>query len=219
FGVLHVPNWLTEYRQLMEHAGLYFRAHRAEDDCNASIHVLATPFADDGSLAMRHLLDLGHRCIGYINGPVHYYASALRLEGYCEELALAGIDYDPALVERGDWALESGYAAMQRLLSKRPQLTALFAGNDLMAAGAIYALQDAGIEVPREVAVVGYDDREISRTVRPRLSTVTLPCYEMGQAAAQMLLYRMEGRTDIEEEANVRGCLLVRESCGAVAPG
>jgi len=170
-------------------------------------------------LAVRHLLDLGHRCIGYINGPVQYYASALRLEGYCAELALAGIDYDPGLVECGDWTLESGYAAMQRLWSKRPQLTALFAGNDLMAAGAVYALQDAGIEVPREVAVVGYDDREISRTVRPRLSTVTLPCYEMGQAAAQMLLYRMEGRTEIEEEAYVRGELLVRESCGAAALG
>ena len=169
-------------------------------------------------LAMQHLISLGHRRIGYINGPEHYYASALRLEGYREELTSAGIAFDPALVERGDWELESGYAAMQRLLDARPRLTALFAGNDLMAAGAIYALQDAGLRVPEDVAVVGYDDRAISRTFRPRLTTVTLPCYEMGQAAGQMLLDRMEGKAGIAEEVQVRGALLVRESCGAAAP-
>lgn len=166
-------------------------------------------------LAMRHLIGLGHRRIGYINGPEHYYASALRLAGYREELESAGIAFDPTLVARGDWGLESGYTAMQYLLQAQPRLTALFAGNDLMAAGAIYALQDAGLRVPEDVAVVGYDDREISRTFRPRLTTVTLPCYEMGQAAAQMLLDRMEGKEEIPAEVQVRGCLLVRESCGA----
>jgi LacI family transcriptional regulator len=166
-------------------------------------------------LAMRHLFSLGHRRIGYINGPEQYYASALRLEGYRAELAGAGLEFDAALVARGDWELESGYAAMQRLLEARPRLTALFAGNDLMAAGAIYALQDAGLRVPHDVAVVGYDDREISRTFRPRLTTVTLPCYALGQAAAQMLLDRMAGKLEVSEEVQVRGCLLVRESCGA----
>lgn len=166
-------------------------------------------------LAMDHLIRLGHRRIGYINGPAHYYASALRLEGYREELAGAGIEFDPALVARGDWELQSGYVGMQQLLQAQPRLTALFAGNDLMAAGAIYALHEAGLRAPADVAVVGYDDREISRTFRPRLTTVTLPCYEMGQAAAQMLLDRMEGKSDIAEEVQVRGHLLVRESCGA----
>jgi len=166
-------------------------------------------------LVMTHLISLGHRRIGYINGPEHYYASALRLAGYREELEHAGIAFDPTLVARGDWGLESGYVAMQRLLEVQPRLTALFAGNDLMAAGAIYALQDAGLRVPEDVAVVGYDDREISRTFRPRLTTVTLPCYEMGQAAAQMLLDRMAGKSEIADEVQVRGSLLVRESCGA----
>ena len=75
-------------------------------------------------LAMRHLLSLGHRRIGYINGPEQYYASALRLEGYRKEVADAGLEFDPALVARGDWELESGYAAMQRLLEARPHPTA-----------------------------------------------------------------------------------------------
>lgn len=166
-------------------------------------------------LVMQHLFALGHRRIGYINGPARYYASALRLAGYREELEGAGIPFDPALVERGDWELESGYRAMQRLLTVQPRMTALFAGNDLMAVGAIYALQDAGLRVPEDVAVVGYDDREISRTFRPQLTTVTLPCREMGQAAARMLLDRMEGKAQIAAEVQVRGCLLVRQSCGA----
>lgn len=167
-------------------------------------------------LATSHLVELGHQRIGYINGPEHYYASALRLDGYRDELAMAGIEFDPALVERGDWGLESGYIAMQRLLVLKPRMTALFAGNDLMAAGAIYALQDAGLRVPEDVAVVGYDDREISRTFRPRLTTVTLPCYEMGEAAAQMLLDSMAEKRETAAEVQVRGRLVVRESCGTI---
>ncbi len=166
-------------------------------------------------LAMTHLIRLGHKRIAYINGPTHYYASALRLNGYREELEEAGLPFDSRLVACGDWSLESGYTAMQQLLEVRPRFTALFAGNDLMAVGAIYALQDAGLRVPDDVAVVGYDNREISYTFRPKLTTVTLPCYEMGQAAAQMLLDRMHGKNEVAEEIKVRGSLLIRESCGA----
>lgn len=167
-------------------------------------------------LATSHLLRLGHRRIGYINGPEHYYASEVRLQGYQAVLAGAGIAYDPDLVARGDWAVDGGYAAACRLLRSEPRMTALFAGNDLMAAGAIYALRDAGLHVPEDVAVVGYDDREISRIFRPALTTVTLPCYEMGQASAQMLLDRMAGRSEIGEEVKVSGHLIVRQSCGSI---
>lgn len=166
-------------------------------------------------LATAHLVKLGHHRIGYINGPEHFYASEVRLQGYQAELAKAGIPYDPALVSRGNWDVDGGYAAARQLLDAQPRLTALFAGNDLMAAGAIYALRDAGLRVPEDVAVVGYDDREISRIFRPALTTVTLPCYEMGQASGQMLLDRMAGRSDAGEEVKVRGHLILRQSCGA----
>jgi len=166
-------------------------------------------------LATAHLIRAGHRRIGYINGPEHFYASEVRLQGYQFELAKAGIPYDPDLVARGDWQVDGGYAAARQLLHAVPRLTALFAGNDLMAAGAIYALRDAGLHVPQDVAVVGYDDREISRIFRPALTTVTLPCYEMGEASAHMLLERMAGGSDAGEEVKVRGQLIVRQSCGA----
>jgi LacI family transcriptional regulator len=93
--------------------------------------------------------------------------------------------------------------------------TAIFAGNDLMALGAIYGLQEMGIRVPQDVAVMGYDNRELTGYVRPAISTVTMPCYEMGQAAARMILGLVRGETDHYPPVEVQGKLIVRESCGA----
>ncbi len=166
-------------------------------------------------LAVQHLLSLGHRRIGYINGPIEFYASADRLAGYCLELAEHGIAYDEALVTRGDWQVQSGYAAALELLAVCPRPTAIFAGNDLMAAGAMYAIFDAGLHVPQDVAVVGYDNREIARIFRPSLTTVVLPLYGMGEASAQMLLDLLAGREEPQAEVKIRGRLIIRESCGA----
>ena len=165
-------------------------------------------------LATGHLVRLGHRRIGYINGPEQYYASADRLRGYQEELAAAGMAFDPNLVTRGDWQVESGYWAGRQLLAATPRPTAIFAGNDLMAAGAMYALFDAGLRVPQDIAIVGYDNQEIARIFRPSMTTVTLPLYEMGQTSAQMLLSLMRGQPKTQEEVKIRGHLIVRESCG-----
>ncbi|MBK8046866.1 MAG: LacI family DNA-binding transcriptional regulator [Anaerolineales bacterium] len=166
-------------------------------------------------LATQHLLNLGHRRIGYINGPEQFWASADRLRGYRETLAAQGIEYDPALVARGDWQVASGYAGANQILQANPRLTALFAGNDLMAAGAMYALFDAGLRVPDDVAVVGYDNREIARIFRPSMTTITLPLHEMGQAAAQVLLALLGGEEPPACEIKIQGRLMVRESCGA----
>jgi LacI family transcriptional regulator len=166
-------------------------------------------------LAVSHLIKLGHRRIGYINGPVQFYASADRLRGYCEELAVNGILFDPALVTRGDWQVESGYAAAAELLTIQPRPTAIFAGNDLMAAGAMYAIFDAGLRVPQDIAVVGYDNREFARIFRPSLTTISLPLYGMGHASAQILLDLLAGKDEPHEEIKIRGRLIIRESCGA----
>jgi DNA-binding LacI/PurR family transcriptional regulator len=166
-------------------------------------------------LATGHLLGLGHRRIGYINGPVEFYASADRLQGYQDELIAHGIACDRALVARGDWQVASGYAAMVELLAANPPPTAVFAGNDLMAAGAMYAIFDAGLQVPQDVAVVGYDNREIARIFRPSMTTVVLPLYGMGQASAQILLDLLAGKQEPQGEIKIRGRLIIRESCGA----
>ncbi len=166
-------------------------------------------------MAVRHLIELGHRRIGYINGPENYYASAERLSGYQLELEAAHLPFYPELIARGDWEVSSGYEGAKQILSVPERPTAIFAANDLMAVGAIYAIRDSGLRTPENIAIVGYDDREIAGIFRPSLTTVTLPCYEMGQASAAMLLDRLNAQTENKEEVKIRGRLIVRQSCGA----
>jgi LacI family transcriptional regulator len=167
------------------------------------------------SLAVRHMIALGHRRIAYINGPESWHTSKKRLAGYREELAANQIEFDPALVQPGDWEFEGGYQAAQNLLDLDRPPTAIFSANDLMALGVIYAVQDAGLNVPNDVAVVGYDNRDFTRIFRPRITTVSLPVYEMGRAAAELLLNQIaEGRED-SDEIKIQGQIFIRETCGA----
>jgi LacI family transcriptional regulator len=213
-GIIFAETWHRSANELLELSHKpYVFVHRQF----ASEHPYSvTPDEVYGArVATGHLISLGHRRIGYINGPAEYYASADRLHGYAEELAANGIVLDPQLVRRGDWQVQSGYAAAGELLSVQSQPTAIFAGNDLMAAGAMYAIFDAGLRVPQDVAVVGYDNREIARIFRPSMTTVTLPLYAMGQASAQILLDLLAGKPEPQAEIKIRGRLIIRESCGA----
>ena len=167
------------------------------------------------SLAVRHLIALGHKRIAFISGPQEWHSSNKRLEGYKSELAVAGIEFEPALVQPGDWEYEGGYQAARALLGLPQRPTAIFSANDLMALGAIRAIQDAGAKVPNDIAVVGYDNRDFAKIVRPRLTTVSMPVYEMGRAAAELLLKQItDGRED-RDEIKIKGQLFVRDTCGA----
>jgi LacI family transcriptional regulator len=169
------------------------------------------------ALVIRHLVGLGHRRIAYINGPESWHNAQKRFTGYREELAAHGLAYDPALYQPGDWEIEGGYRAAQNLLDLAQPPTAIFAANDLMALGAIYAIQDRGLRVPENVAVAGYDNRNFTKIMRPRMTTVSMPVYEMGRAAAGLLLKQItKGRQD-EQEIKIMGELFIRETCGAPA--
>jgi DNA-binding LacI/PurR family transcriptional regulator len=166
-------------------------------------------------LAVRHLIGLGHCRIAYINGPENWHNSQTRHLGYQDELESHNLLPDPDLVQPGDWELESGYQATQNLLSLDEPPSAIFAANDLMALGAVYAVQDAGLDVPGDMAVVGYDNRNFTKIVRPKLTTVVMPMYEMGRVASGALLEQIaDGREEIEE-IKVRGELIIRDTCGA----
>lgn len=168
-------------------------------------------------LAVEHLAHLGHRRIAFINGPKGWYASDNRLRGYQATLAQLGIAFDPEIVLEGDWDVPGGSLATRKLLSLPQPPTAIFAANDFMALGAIYALRESGLRVPEDIAIVGYDDREICRLAQPTITTVAMPCYEMGQAVAELLLSRIE-KEDSKEFIKVQGKLIVRESCGTPGP-
>lgn len=172
------------------------------------------------TLAVDHLIGLGHRRIALISGPATWHNARARFDGYCATLAAHGIPVDAGLISYGDWEKESGHAAAAALLAASPRPTAIFAANDLMALGAVYAAQDAGLRVPGDVAVVGYDNRHFARIVRPALTTVSMPMYEMGQIAAGLLAQQIgegAGKADRAAEVKVKGRLFVRETCGGGA--
>ncbi|HSV86692.1 MAG TPA: LacI family DNA-binding transcriptional regulator [Levilinea sp.] len=167
------------------------------------------------TLAVHHLVALGHKRIAYINGPERWHNSQKRFAGYRTGLATNHIALDRELIQPGDWEFEGGYKAAQHLfkLSQRP--TAIFAANDLMALGVVHAAQDLGLRTPQDIAVVGYDNRDFTKIVRPRLTTVSMPVYEMGWAAAELLLQQILNYQGDEDEVKIQGRIIIRETCGA----
>jgi len=143
---------------------------------------------DGGAAAARHLLEHGHRHIGFINGEPWMRASADRLHGFRRALQAHGVAFDENLVRNGDWLPLTGYQLALELLRARPRPTALFCANDLMALGALEAAAELGLDVPGALSIMGYDDQELARYTHPPLSTLVLPNYEMGRKAAATLI-------------------------------
>jgi LacI family transcriptional regulator len=143
--------------------------------------------------ATRHLLELGHRRIAHVMGIPSHEHSAERLAGYRQALAEAGVRYDPALVVTGDFEETSGYEALQALFRRRLRFSAVFAGNDQMAYGALLALYRRGLRVPQDVSVVGFDDQRGASFTTPPLTTVRQPAAQMGRAAAEGALRVLRG--------------------------
>jgi DNA-binding LacI/PurR family transcriptional regulator len=215
-GIIFVEySHLAVNKALQESKKPYVFVHRL---FGASVQNSVVPDDHYGAtLAVRHLASLGHKRIAYINGPEGWHTAQQRLAGYKDELAAQGIEFDPALAQPGDWEYEGGYAAAQTLLALDNLPTAIFAANDTMALGAITAIQEAGLSVPGDIAVVGYDNREFARIVRPRITTVSMPVYEMGRTAAELLLKQIEETRQDMPEIKIKGQLVVRETCGADA--
>jgi DNA-binding LacI/PurR family transcriptional regulator len=135
-----------------------------------------------------HLIDGGRRTIGTISGPTDMTVGVDRLTGYRHALEAAGLAPDGALEATGDFTQEGGAAAMGRLLEARPDLDAVFAASDLMAAGAIGAIKAVRRRIPEDVAIVGFDDSSIAPTSEPPLTSVRQPIEEMGREMVRLLL-------------------------------
>lgn len=134
-----------------------------------------------GQGSTRHLIELGHRRIACITGEPWMQAAQDRLKGYRRALATADIPFQPELVIEGDWSASAGYAATMKLLQLKERPTAIFCQNDRTAIGCYEALKEAGLSIPEDISVVGYDDEEISRHLHPQLTTSILPHRAMGQ--------------------------------------
>ena len=138
-----------------------------------------------------HLVSLGHRRIAHILGDPEHGAGIWRLAGYRDGLERAGLKEDPAYMVQGRFSFESGVAAMRQLLALPQRPTAIFAADDDMAVGAIWAAAEAGVSIPRDMSICGFDDTTIATQVWPPLTTIHQPVREMGRRATQELLLRV----------------------------
>ncbi|MET7284391.1 LacI family DNA-binding transcriptional regulator [Streptomyces sp. NPDC005573] len=148
-----------------------------------------------GRSAVRHLVGRGRRRIAHITGRLDVYGAGRRVDGYRDALREAGLPADELLLEPGDFTEEGGHRAMTVLLARRPDLDAVFAGSDVMAAGARKALREAGRRVPQDVALIGYDDSVVARHMDPPLTSVRQPIQEMGREMLRLLLADIAART------------------------
>lgn len=173
----------------------------------------------DGAFAMvRHLIGLGHRRIATIRGPAGNVDAEERLRGYREAIRKARLGPTADLEFSGDFTESAGYDAAARILASDPRPTAVFAANDNLAIGLISALRDAGVRVPEEIAVCGFDDIAIARFVSPPLSTVRVDAYGLGQRAIEQWLGSAGGRKAAPASCTVLPTKLVlRGSSGAPA--
>ena len=165
--------------------------------------------------AVQHLIRFGHRQIAMINGYDEAAVSRDRLTGYIVALQQAGIPYDPTLVADGRFSEEGGEEAMEKLLAEHPGITAVFCSSDLMALGAMKALEKAGNAIPGSISIVGYDDISIASYCTPKLTTIRQDKYDLGYQAAQMLIDMLEGR-QVKHKVVLPTELIVRDSTGPI---
>lgn len=183
---------------------------------DSSVPVFTTDEIQGGKSATTMLLEAGHQRIGFLNGEMWMDAAQERLSGYKQALETAGIAYDPEIVRDGNWRPDSGYKFAKELLKLPNPPTAFFCGNDLIALGAYEAIQEAGLRIPQDISVVGYDDQEIASYIRPPLSTIRLPYYEMGKQSVLHLLNIINKLETAEPFQKKLSGVVVRR--GSIAP-
>ena len=164
-----------------------------------------------GYLATQHLLELGHRAIACITGPLYKADARARLAGYRRALEQANCDYDEHLVIESNFTESGGQAAAARLLSRQIPFTALFAQNDHLAIGAMNQLKTQQLRIPGDISLVGYDDMVMAPYVEPALTTVAIPVNEFGRQSA-LLALNLTGPPDVQITHRFKPTLVLRDS-------
>jgi LacI family transcriptional regulator len=166
--------------------------------------------------AVNHLLNLGHRRIAMVAGPPGNGDANERLRGFTQALSDAGQDPEEAIVVQGDFREPSGFSAGIELMKCVPRPSAVFVANDSMAVGLLAALEGLGVDVPGDLAVVGFDDVDIAGYLRPPLTTVHIDAFALGQRAAQMMVNEIQSpEKGTNHHIKLPAVLKIRRSCGA----
>ncbi|WP_339759646.1 LacI family DNA-binding transcriptional regulator [uncultured Hoeflea sp.] len=165
-----------------------------------------------GRAATERLIQAGRRRIGFINGQEGLDNPRDRLRGYKQALASNDFSFDPKLVRYGNWEPSSGYSETHALMDLANPPDAIFCANDLMALGCVEALKERGKSIPGDVAVIGYDNRDIAQFIRPPLTTLHLPLFEMGAMAVEMIHDIAGGLKSSHDQLKVECPIIERES-------
>lgn len=168
--------------------------------------------------AVGYLVALGHSRIATITGPLDSRLGRDRLAGYREGLTRSGLPFDDGLVVHGDFTLQSGTRAMRMMLAGSSRPTAIFCANDEMAIGAIRALHEAGLEVPHDCSIIGFDDIRFAEFASPPLTTIAQPNVQIGETAMRLMLDQLQARSE-PEEVVLPHQIMVRQSTTALKPG
>lgn len=164
--------------------------------------------------AIEHLIKLGHEDIAYITGPKDSYDANKRFLGYRRALADHGYTVRRELIVDGNFEESSGYQGMKLLLASNIDIDAVAAANDEMAIGAIRAVKESGLEIPRDISIVGFDDIQLAEYITPSLTTVNHPKYEWGEIAAKVLLNAINGEKNSMDTIMLPSRLVMRKSTG-----
>ncbi|MGA8232917.1 MAG: LacI family DNA-binding transcriptional regulator [Candidatus Acidiferrales bacterium] len=165
--------------------------------------------------ATEHLLNMGHTRVASICGPSHVTTALERLAGFRKALAKQGVRIPPEYIQEAKFDRESGYRSAMCLLTMSPRPTAIFAANDLVALGALMAARELGLNCPKDVSVIGFDNLDIGMFTDPALSSVHQPGYQMGARAARLILERIKGKKGRAQQIVLPAELRLRNS---VAP-
>ena len=167
--------------------------------------------------AVEHLLELGHRQIAFVSGPLHFKSAQIRRQAFLRSMKKyrASLHTEPVIYE-GDFKLESGQRAVRELVALKNKPTAIIAANDLMAVGAMWELGRTGLRVPKDISVIGCDDIWLARLTDPPLTTVMIPRAEIGTAAVEAVLRSDSENGNSGREIRIATQLLVRESTGTI---
>lgn len=180
---------------------------------NCGIPFVDVDAVNGAKIATRHLIELGHMRIGTItNASLNYTSAEQRLLGYKQALTEADINLDDSLVVVGDYTPSSGYQAMEKLLTCSPRPSAVFVASDVVAMGAVQAVKRSRLTIPDDIAIVSMDDIPLAAYYDPPLSTIRLPAYGLGWAAAERLSRLVRGDTLDQDGIYLETELIVRES-------
>jgi len=180
---------------------------------NTSIPFVDVDATAGAELAVNHLIELGHQRIGMItNAPLDYTSAQQRRDGYTRALNRAKLPIDKKLIQEGNYTPRSGFEAMKTLLELTPRLSAVFVASDVVAMGAMLAIKEAGLHIPKDIALVGFDDIPLAEYYDPPLTTIRLPAFGLGWAGGERLIRIIQGEGLKDASLLLESKLITRQS-------